>query len=302
MKTLDLKKLPPDIYRLLAEVGAQADVKEMPAFLVGGMVRDLILGRQSADIDVVVEGDGILFASELASRWSAKLLAHKKFGTAVIVRRDRLKLDIVTARRELYARPGALPDVAPGNIADDLFRRDFTINAIAVSLNRDDFGTVYDHFDGCADISHQLIRVMHYRSFIDDPTRILRAIRYEKRLGFKFDPRTFAVLRQAVDENAFGAITPGRYFGEFKRILQEEESCAAIRRLVSLKGLRFFVYNSGVEAALKEVPGAGLKGNECWMKLCTVLIAFLDLASAEELLVSFNLPRPERNKILKGLA
>ncbi len=301
LKKLDLKKLSPDIYQLLVDIGARADARGLPVFLVGGMVRDLILGIKSRDVDIVVEGDGIRFATELATRWAAKLLVHKKFSTAVIERGDGLKVDVVMARRESYARPGALPDVVSGNIADDLFRRDFTVNAVAVLLNRGEFGVVQDDFDGYADICNKLIRIMHYRSFIDDPTRILRAVRYEKRLGFKFEPRTLSVLKQALDENAFSSVTPARYFGELKRILQEEDPRAALRRLALLDGLRFFVYNPAVESAFKEVLNGGLKGDERWMKFFSVLISSLDLESAEELLASFNISRQEKKKILKDL-
>lgn len=302
MKTLELKQLPPDIYRLLLEIGALADDKRVSVFLVGGMVRDLILGRESRDVDIVVEGDGIQFATQLAARWSAKVLGHRKFGTAVIERRDGLKLDVVTARRESYARPGMLPDVVPGHIADDLFRRDFTVNAIAVSLNRVEFGTVHDHFDGCADISRKLVRVMHYRSFIDDPTRILRAVRYEQRFGFKFEPRTLSILRQALDENAFSSISPVRYFGEFKRILQEDDPRPALRRLAAFDGLRFFVYGPGVAAGFKEVLKGAAEGEDRWTGFFAALIASLDRVSAEQLLASFNVPRQEKRKILKGLS
>ena len=304
MNTIELKKLPPDIYQLLLDVGRQADAKGVPAFLVGGMVRDLILGRKGMDMDIVVEGDGILFAKELALKWrarSAKVLAYPKFGTAVIEGDGGLKLDIVTARRETYARPGALPDVVPGLITDDLFRRDFTVNAVAVALNRAEFGVVYDNFDGCDDIRNKIIRIMHYRSFVDDPTRILRAVRYEKRFGFKFEPRTLAVLKQALEENAFSAITPVRYFGEFKRILQEKDPRPALRRLSSLDGLRFFVYDDAAEAAFKDILKSGVEGDERWMGLFSVLISSLDLVSAEELLVSFNMPRVEKKKVLKRL-
>ncbi|MEI6437596.1 MAG: hypothetical protein WCO69_02465 [Candidatus Omnitrophota bacterium] len=300
-KKIELKKLPSDIFRLLVEVGGQADQKRLSVFLVGGMVRDILLGRKSVDIDIVVEGDGIYFAGILASRWAGKLLAHKKFGTAVITRPDGVKIDVVTARRESYAHPGALPDVIPGNIADDLFRRDFTVNAVSVSLNRADFGLIHDDFGGCADIRDGLIRIMHYRSFIDDPTRILRAIRYEKRLGFKFDPRTLAVLRQALDENAFSSVSPVRYFGEFKRILQEEDPRGALRRLALLDGLRFFVYDQNVEAAFKGILKSTPTGDDRWLRFFSALIVALDRASAEELLQSFNIPRHEKARILKGL-
>ncbi len=302
IRKIDLKALPPNIYQLLVEIGTLADAAHLLVFLVGGMVRDLVLKRPSVDVDIVVEGDSLGFASALAKRWSAKMLAHRKFGTAVITRADGLKIDVVMARRESYARPGALPDVVPGHLADDLFRRDFTINAVAVALNREEFGLVYDDFDGCQDILAGLIRVMHYRSFIDDPTRILRAVRYEKRFAFKLESRTAAILRQALEENVFASITPVRYFGEFKQLLQERDPLPALRRLAALDGLRFFVINAGVEADLKAVLKSGLEGDARWIGLFKVLISSLDLASAEELLASFNIPRSQKGKILKGLA
>ena len=305
MNKLPLNKLLPDIYRLLLEVGQEADIQGVPAFLVGGMVRDLILGRQSRDVDIVVEGNGIQFAMQLGDRWRdrhVKVLAHKKFGTAVIEFSNGFRMDVVTARRESYARPGALPDVVPGLIADDLFRRDFTINAIAVVLNKADFGLIHDDFDGCEDIRKKLVRVMHYRSFIDDPTRILRAVRYEKRFGFKFEPRTLSIFKESLEENAFRAITSVRYFGEFKRILQEDDPCQVLRRLSSLDGLRFFVYDARTEAAFRSVLKSGIHGEDRWIRLFVVLIASLDIASAEELMTSFNMPRAEKKKVQKGLS
>ncbi len=304
MQTLNLKKLPDESFKIIREVGKLADEKKIPVFLVGGMVRDLILGRKSLDIDIVVEGDAVLFASNLVKRLKEKphkVLAHKKFGTVAIELLNGVGLDIVTARRESYARPGVLPDVVPGLIADDLFRRDFTMNAVAASLNTPEFGAIYDNFDGYADIQNKIIRVMHYRSFIDDPTRILRAVRYEKRFDFKFETKTLAVLKESMEENAFRSITPVRYFGEFKRILQEEDPRSMLKRLSSMDGLRFFVYDKGVEAGFNEVIHSSLKGDARWMSFFSVLIAALDRESAEELLVSFNMPRIDKARILKRL-
>jgi len=223
MHKLSFKKLPKDIQTLLADIGARADAAGVSVFLVGGMVRDIILDKPSIDVDVVVEGDGIAFAMVLGKAWKAGVLPHRKFGTAVVTRKDGMKVDVVTARRETYAHPGALPDVIPGQLSDDLFRRDFTINAVAVSLNAGDFGVIRDDFDGINDIKDGLVRIMNYRSFIDDPTRILRAVRYEKRFGFKCEPRTLSALKEAIEENSFRFISGVRYFNEFRRILQEED-------------------------------------------------------------------------------
>jgi tRNA nucleotidyltransferase (CCA-adding enzyme) len=296
---IDLKKMPDDVYRRLLDAGHLADAWGKPVFCVGGVIRDAILGSSSRDIDIVVEGDGIAFAVELGRCWRARVATHEKFGTAVIRCPDGSAVDVVTARRETYARPGALPDVVPGLITDDLFRRDFTINAVAAALNKAEFGFVYDDFGGCADIKAGLIRVMHYRSFIDDPTRIMRALRYEKRFDFKLEARTSSILKEAINENAFRAITPPRYFGEFKRILQEENPCPVLRRLAALDGCRYFVYNAEIESGLKGVLRSGLEGVDRWIGLLSVLIAPLDIESAEELLVKFNMTRVEKKKVLK---
>ena len=184
MKRLRFSALPQGTQKVLKEIGIAADERGLSAWLVGGMVRDLLLGQPSVDIDVVVEGEGIAFAGILAQRLGGEFLAHKRFGTAVIDLKENCKIDVVTARRETYFRPGVLPEVFPGQISDDLFRRDFTINAIATSLNARTTGEVRDDFDGIEDLEAGLIRIMHYRSFVDDPTRILRAVRYEKRFAF----------------------------------------------------------------------------------------------------------------------
>ena len=154
-------------------------------YLVGGTVRDILLGREGFDIDIAVEGDALAFAEGLGG----EVTAHGRFGTAVVRFPDGRHWDVVTARRETYAEPAALPDVEAGTIEEDLARRDFTVNAIAASLG-DDFGRLRDPHDGLADIEAGTIRVLHGRSFVDDPTRIFRAIRYENRLGFRMDDET----------------------------------------------------------------------------------------------------------------
>ena len=159
-------------------------------YLVGGTVRDILLGEPSFDVDIAVEGDAIAFAQSLAEALGGRMRAHDKFGTAVVLYGDDERIDVVTARTESYESPGALPTVAPGSIEDDLFRRDFTINAIAVSLRGDEKGRVVDPFAGRTDLEAGRIRVLHDRSFLDDPTRIFRAVRYENRYGFRMDEHT----------------------------------------------------------------------------------------------------------------
>jgi tRNA nucleotidyltransferase (CCA-adding enzyme) len=196
-------------------------------YLVGGAVRDFLLGRESFDIDLAVEGDAI----EFARRLGGQVTAHGRFGTAVVRFPDGRQLDVVTCRRETYAAPAALPDVEPGTIADDLARRDFTVNAMAASLG-EDFGRIFDPHGGRADLEIRTIRVLHERSFVDDPTRIFRAVRYEARLGFPMDQQTERLAREGV--GGIGLLSPARMREEVVALLSEDEAERALDRLAEL--------------------------------------------------------------------
>jgi tRNA nucleotidyltransferase (CCA-adding enzyme) len=182
-------------------------------------VRDLFLGRPTLDLDLVVEGDAVALARALARREGAQVVAHPRFGTAKL-KRGGLAIDLATARSETYTRPGALPTVQPGSIKSDLFRRDFTINAMACYLDAARFGEVLDPFRGQADLEQGLVRVLHEQSFVDDATRILRALRYEQRLGFRLEPTTEALLRR--DLSMLDTISGDRLRHELEHILKEE--------------------------------------------------------------------------------
>ncbi len=306
IKSLKFSKLPPLVQDVLDEIGAAADERRLSAWLVGGMVRDILLGRTSIDVDVVVEGDGMAFAGILAQRLKGECLVHKRFGTAAISLADGIKVDIVTARRETYVRPGALPDVFPGQLADDLFRRDFTVNAIAASLNSASFAEVRDDFDGEADIENGLIRIMHYRSFVDDPTRILRAVRYEKRFGFQMETRTLSAFKVACQEDAFRFITPVRYFNEFRRILDEVDPLPALRRLRTLDGIRYLSFGADEEKALGKVVMRQAKEEkerqkdvQIWHARLAAFFLFLDKKKSDELMLLFNLARADRGRVLQ---
>jgi tRNA nucleotidyltransferase (CCA-adding enzyme) len=196
-------------------------------YLVGGAVRDFLLGRESFDIDLAVEGDAI----EFARRLGGQVTAHGRFGTAVVRFPDGRQLDVVTCRRETYAAPAALPDVEPGTIADDLARRDFTVNAMAASLG-EDFGRILDPHGGRADLEIRTIRVLHERSFVDDPTRIFRAVRYEARLGFPMDQQTEGLALEGV--GGIGLLSPARMREEVVALLSEDEAERALDRLAEL--------------------------------------------------------------------
>jgi len=185
-----LKKLSPQFKKVLKVSSALANSLGFKVYLVGGVVRDLILEKEVFDLDVVVEGDAIVFARELSKRLKSSFKKHHAFGTAV-VEFDGHKIDFATARTEHYIHWGALPKVKPAALKQDLFRRDFTINAMAVSLNKKDYGKLIDLYNGLHDLRKGLVRALHKESFLEDPTRIIRAIRFEQRFSFKIEKDTF---------------------------------------------------------------------------------------------------------------
>lgn len=188
-------KLPPETLELLRTASLIAQDSGFHLYLVGGVVRDLLLQRENSDIDLVVEGDAVSLAQQFAKTVGGKVITHTRFRTAT-VKQDDLSIDFITARSETYAKPGALPTVKPGNITVDLARRDFTVNSMAIDLSPDNFGKLIDPHGGQADIKNKLIRILHPDSFIDDATRIWRAIRYEQRLGFTIESKTLESLNQ----------------------------------------------------------------------------------------------------------
>jgi len=225
------KYLPPPVLALIIISGQEAAQLGQELYMVGGVVRDLFLGRANFDYDLVVEGNAIDLARKLAKNSRAKLTVHTRFGTSKLIYPE-FSLDLATARSEIYSRPGALPTVKPGNLKDDLIRRDFSINAMALHLNPQRFGELIDLYQGRNDLEHQLIRILHPKSFIDDATRILRAIRYEQRLGFKLEAETEKLLRH--DMSMLNTISGDRIRHELELILKEYEPERALRRAEAL--------------------------------------------------------------------
>lgn len=228
---------PQRLDRLPPELGPVAEAVQRlgGAYLVGGTVRDLLLGAPSADVDLAVVGDGVAFARRLARELGGRVTAHGAFGTAV-VRVGPLHVDVVTARSERYPEPAALPEVSPGSLEDDLRRRDFTINALAASLRAEDLGTLVDPHGGRLDLERGAVRVLHDASFVDDPTRILRAIRYESRLGFRMDEHTEALARAGVA--GIGLLSGARVREELVALLDERQAAASVVRLGELAAAR----------------------------------------------------------------
>lgn len=234
-----LSRLPRARASLLRALGNLADESGVSLYLVGGVVRDLLLKRENWDLDLTVEGDGIAFARLVAVQYRAGLAVFERFATARLTFPDGLKMDIATTRRESYAQPALLPTVQPASIEEDLSRRDFTINALAVRLNPQQFGRMLDPYGGQSDLRARTIRALHAGSFQDDPTRIFRAIRFEQRLGFRLEPTTLRLLVQAASTNLIQQLSGPRLQNEILLLLAERDPVRAIARLEQLKLLRF---------------------------------------------------------------
>ena len=237
--TLDFARLlPPPKLALLQRVASLSAELRLPVYLVGGFVRDLLLKQPVNDFDFVVEGDAIHLARALAKAEGGRTLAHFKFGTAVLTLPDGSTFDFISARSETYSQPGALPTVKFSSIEDDLRRRDFTINAMAVRLDGDPLGALIDPLEGQADLQRGLIRVLHPHSFVDDPTRILRAARYAVRYGFTLEERTFRLVN-AVACQVLAGLSGARLRHEFELIFAEQYASVVLARLREMKVLTF---------------------------------------------------------------
>jgi len=225
------ERLSPRIFDMLQVIGEKADELGCNAYVVGGFVRDLFLYRTNEDLDIVIEGDGIVFAKKYAKFVNARIHSYEKFGTAVIIFQDGFKIDVASARMEYYKFPAALPTVEMGSIKLDLFRRDFTVNTLAIQLKPNKFGLLIDFFSAQKDIKEKSIRVLHNLSFVEDPTRVFRAIRFEQRFGFSIGKLTSGLIENAVKMDFFKRLSGRRVFAELRQILEEENPQAAIKRL-----------------------------------------------------------------------
>lgn len=233
------ERLSKRILKILKSTGEVADEFGYGAYVVGGFVRDLFLYRADEDVDIVIEGDGIAFAKKYAEMEGARIHTYEKFGTAVIIFPDGYKIDVASARLEYYRFPAALPIVEMSSIKLDLYRRDFTINTLAIQLNPDKFGTLIDFFSARKDIKEKIIRVLQNLSFVEDPTRVFRAIRFEQRFGFTIGKLTRGLIDNAVSMNFFQGLSGRRVLAELKLILEEDNPVPAIIRLNDYDLLKF---------------------------------------------------------------
>jgi tRNA nucleotidyltransferase (CCA-adding enzyme) len=265
------ERFPERIHKLLMEFGKIGDVLGYDVYAVGGFVRDLFLRVENFDVDIVVEGDGIRFAEEFEKKFPCRIRTHRKFGTAIILFPDGLKVDVATARWEVYDSPAALPTVESASVKMDLYRRDFTVNTLAIQLNPKAFGELIDFFGGVKDVKEKTIRVLHNLSFVEDPTRVFRAIRFEQRFGFQIGKHTQNLMRNAVKVGFLERLSGGRVLSEIILILQEEDPLPALKRMKDFNLFHFL--------------HPGLKFDEQAETLCEQIhhvIAWFDLLFLEQ--------------------
>ncbi len=225
------EQLPSDIIDFIQKAGKVAEKRQQRLYVVGGVVRDLLLDRLNTDLDLVVEGDAIKLAREIAASKKASTTVHTRFGTANL-KWDSRSVDFITARAETYARPGALPTVRPGSINNDLERRDFTVNTMAVEINPRHYGELIDPFNGRQDLDKKLVRILHKKSFSDDATRIWRAIRYEQRLDFKIESETLRLIKR--DIKMLETVSGDRIRHELELVFKEETPEKQLARAAEL--------------------------------------------------------------------
>lgn len=308
-----LKSLAPrHIQELLKQIGILAEHEKVDVYLVGGFVRDLLLNTPNLDVDIVVEGDGLKFARKMFDRFGGRLRAHKKFGTAVVVLPDGFHIDVASARTELYEHPAALPQVELSLIKQDLARRDFTINTMAIALNTSRFGQLLDFFGGQRDLQDKRVRVLHNLSFVEDPTRIFRAVRFEQRHGFKIEAQTESLARQAVAMDLIGKLTGSRIREELIALLSEETAYSALVRLADLGVLRLIHPKLSLNNRAKKLFGAVLERSsqlelyfsvkpKCWLVYLIILLAGLQKEEIEDWCFEMKMRRVDTEVLKEGV-
>ncbi|MHC1710777.1 MAG: CBS domain-containing protein [Solidesulfovibrio sp.] len=229
------ERLPKELLGLLTKAGELGRELGFAVYVVGGFVRDLLLKSPNFDVDLVVEGDGIAFAAAMVKAHGGRYKAHPKFKTAVIILPNDQRVDVATARLEYYEYPAALPTVELSSIKMDLYRRDFTVNALAVHLSPERFGDLVDFFGAQRDVKDRVLRVLHSLSFVEDPTRIVRAIRFSERFGFRIGGQTDRLIKNAVRHNFFHKLSGARVFHELRLILEEKTPLSCLRRMQDYK-------------------------------------------------------------------
>ena len=306
------ERLAQRLIDILQTVGEVADELGCGAYVVGGFVRDLFLYRPNEDVDIVIEGNGIAFARRFAKIMGGRVHIHEKFGTAVVIFPDAFKVDVASARMEYYTVPAALPTVEMSSIKMDLFRRDFTINTLAIQLNPRRFGTLIDFFSAVKDIKEKTIRVLHNLSFVEDPTRVFRAIRFEQRFGFTIGRLTAGLIENAVRMDFFKRLDGRRVFSELRLLFEEASPLALLKRLADYNLLKVvhpsLAFTADLSAAFQSVKDVQswydlLFLEESYMKWAVyfmVLIRSCDQEATEDICSRFDLPPRQRRLLGQG--
>ena len=287
--------LNPMMLKIIRTIGRKADEEGLKAFLVGGIVRDVILKKKNLDLDVVIEGDGIGLAKLLAKKFRAEFKSHPQFGTATLLLK-KMRVDFSSTRKEIYPYPGSLPHVQKGSLRDDLLRRDFTINAMAIAINSGKFGELIDPFQGLKDLKMGKIRVLHNKSFLDDSTRILRAIRFEQRFHFHIKAKTLRLLKRALLTRIVFNVHPHRYFNEVRKIFKEPVPGKCLWRLKQLGGLKLIHPRLSINFSLVN----SLKKNANRTLYLLILFKNLSLKNFQVVLKKFPFLKEERESLLQS--
>lgn len=295
------ERLSRRIVNLLRLIGFFGNEMNSPVYVVGGFVRDLILNIENYDIDIVVEGNGIKFAKYMAQQLNAIVVPYEKFFTANVIFKDGFKIDVATARTEYYESPGELPQVDISTIKKDLYRRDFTINAMAIKLNPQDFGTLYDFFNCQKDLEEGVIRVLHNLSFVEDPTRMIRAVRFEQRYGFKMENHTLDLLKKNLSERYLERVSGSRIRQEIEKILEEKNPIKAIKRMAELDMIKHIFPKTYYTATMEEkfvrlfkfIPylKERFENFNDFYAVSTIFLEYYDKSTLEEMRAKYGYPK-----------
>jgi len=304
--------LPAEQMKILERTGEMASDMEYRVYGAGGIVRDLILGMECLDIDLVVEGDGIELARALGREYGGRVRIHPKFHTATVLFPNGQQVDVATARVEFYQYPAAMPQVETSSLHQDLYRRDFTINAMAVSLNKDDFGDVVDFFGAREDLERGLIRVLHNLSFVEDPTRLLRGVRFENRYQMNLEHQTLKLAKEAIRNKMLTRVSAERVWEELKHILLEPRPGLALSRLMELQLWEFLfpgVDHFNIRQVIVEMPRSVktlrswdlAEPGEPWMVYLLAVLHRTDWDSAVRICRRYHLGRHQQEKVAAAL-
>jgi len=304
-----LQKLPDELKRITRVCAEVSRETAMPAYLVGGFVRDLILGVKNFDLDITVEGNGIIFARKLAQKLKSDLRIHERFGTANLNLGNALKVDIATTRKEKYPVSACLPVVSLGSIAEDLLRRDFTVNAMALEILGEE--KLIDPFGGSDDLKNGKIRVLHDCSFKDDPTRILRAVRFEQRFGFKIESKTLNLLKQAIAQGYLKKVHLHRMRESLILMFKEKNPRSQMKRLSGLKGLVFLSeklkFGKTTHSFYRRIENeinwfvkkfSARRELDVWLIYFTALLTSLRLPQVKSILKKLGLRKGEEKRVI----